>query len=423
MSNKLKSLPLPSLRAMMGDWIYYISFMKMGDIAKRVMYAQEIHKSESLNNLLQRKIDERRTDIAKYLQEQEQRFFNTIIIGVHGGAPNWYELGISKNEFFDPNNYSKEIKNIEGGIGVLILRGDEKLFAIDGQHRVAGIRAAVKQKEALKDDEVSVIFVSAKRDEKSRARTRRLFSTLNRYAKPVSTRDIIALDEDDVIAIITRRMLDDYKLFRGGRINTTAKTKGIPKNDHECITTIVALYDSLNIYLCDKKAKEWNEFLKIRPNEEVIDQYYEKAITYWNKIKNYFEDIKLVSKNEKAVLELRHENGGHLIFRPIGLTILSEVVKLLKDDITLNTALRRIAKASLELSEKPWKGLLWESLKKRMITRKENQKVAIQLIYYMSGGDLAKLDLNEEKLKENYASAINWDLEESGDLPLPLKVA
>lgn len=40
----------------MGDWIYYISFMKMKDVAERVKPAQEIHPGKTLNELIQRRI-------------------------------------------------------------------------------------------------------------------------------------------------------------------------------------------------------------------------------------------------------------------------------------------------------------------------------------------------------------------------------
>lgn len=49
-------------------------------------------------------------------------------------------------------------------------------------------------------------------------RSRRLFSTLNRYAKPVSMRDIIALDEDDVVAIASRDLIDTHPLFARDRL-------------------------------------------------------------------------------------------------------------------------------------------------------------------------------------------------------------
>ena len=49
----------------------------------------------------------------------------------------------------------------------------------------------------LGDDEVSVIFVSHRDDAAGMRRTRALFTTLNKTAKPVNKSEIIALDESD----------------------------------------------------------------------------------------------------------------------------------------------------------------------------------------------------------------------------------
>ena len=143
MSIRLKKnqLMLPAIRSQMGDWKYYISSMRMEDIAKRVSYAQEIHKRRELNELLQREVSNRKKYIVKYLETQEQRFFNSIIVGVYKGSPEWYELAIGKNENFDPEYLPEYMKR---AIGFLLLCGKEKLFAIDGQHRVAAIKDAVR---------------------------------------------------------------------------------------------------------------------------------------------------------------------------------------------------------------------------------------------------------------------------------------
>lgn len=57
-----------------------------------------------------------------------------------------------------------------------------------------------------------------------KTRTRRIFSTLNRYAKPVGKGDIIALDEDDIVAIITRDLLEEYPLFQNKKILVSQTT-------------------------------------------------------------------------------------------------------------------------------------------------------------------------------------------------------
>lgn len=413
-----KQLYLPCLRASMGDWIYYISFMKMRDIAQRIDVAEAIHESQSLNDLLQRALTAR-VEIKKYLLTQTQRFFNSIIVGVYGGSPQWFELSIGNTDKLT----KKELPDyLEGVIGYLKLSGAENLFAIDGQHRVNAITQAVKEKDSLGQEDVAVIFVSAKQDPNSRQRTRRLFSTLNRYAKPVKQRDIIALDEDDTVAIVTRMMINDYSLFSGKRINTEVRGKAIPTNDSFCITTIVSLYDILSIILRDRELSKWKDFLRVRPDDEIIEANYLKAKKYWDGLKKYFRVFEGLDNSSTPVDRLRSKNGGHLLFRPIGLQIITEVVKLfIENGLSQNDAIRRLSGIDYELSNKPWSGLLWEPIKKRMITRKENQEIAKKLLFYMAKGDLKKIKTDEDKLKEEYASAINWEGDIS-DLLLPSQI-
>ena len=78
-------------------------------------------------------------------------------------------------------DFAEVPENIEGTMGLLELRGDEKLFAIDGQHRVKGIKEAIGKNEALRKEEVCTIFIqgviASRRDHDPDGfqRTRRLF--------------------------------------------------------------------------------------------------------------------------------------------------------------------------------------------------------------------------------------------------------
>ena len=57
-------------------------------------------------------------------------------------------------------------------LGFLVLRGDEKIFALDGQHRLAGIKRVVEDDLGVRaNDEVSVIFVSHQATEAGLERT------------------------------------------------------------------------------------------------------------------------------------------------------------------------------------------------------------------------------------------------------------
>ena len=71
-------LTLPTLRAKMGDWIYYVTIMTFEEISKRVSMADEIHKNKGLKTLIQREVRDRTKGIVEYLKTQDQRFFNSL---------------------------------------------------------------------------------------------------------------------------------------------------------------------------------------------------------------------------------------------------------------------------------------------------------------------------------------------------------
>ena len=77
----------------MGDWIYYVTTMRLSEVAQMIDYAHEIHSNQSLNQLIQRRLNESRgKKISSYLLREKQRFFNSIVVGVYGGDPSWYDF-------------------------------------------------------------------------------------------------------------------------------------------------------------------------------------------------------------------------------------------------------------------------------------------------------------------------------------------
>ncbi|MCX6578630.1 MAG: DGQHR domain-containing protein [Candidatus Aminicenantes bacterium] len=411
---------LPALRAIMGDWTYYSTIMKFKYISERVKIAEEIHESTKLKDFIQRQLTPRAKEISEYLINQPQRFFNSLIVGLYGGDPQWIELKIPEDR-----NILPEFPISETGIlGYLKLSGEEELFALDGQHRVEGIKGALKSNDGLSDEEISVIFIGHKRTPEGKERTRRLFTTLNRYAKPVNTSEIIALDEDDIAAIITRDLIEEYSLFSNDRLSL-AKTLSIPNKDKECFTNIVTLYKSicelLPVYLKkeDIIKESWNKFQKKRPPQEIIDkakefikQLLDTIISNFTEIREY---LSLDDSVKDKARKYRNEKGGHILFRPIGLlTYIKAIKSALEKGNNCEEIIPLISKIETDISNEPWEGLFWETAQNRMITGAENQKVAVNLILYMIG-----LNKDDEKLKKSYASLLNKSSEE---VSLPGKI-
>ena len=409
-----KELLLPALRAKMGDWTYYITSMTLEELTQRVTTASAVHQSEELDKLIQRSLSPRAGDIADYLLSQPQRLFGSLVVGVYGGEPEWLEVEIKEGA----RPWDEGDERLDGTIGLLRLSGSEQLFALDGQHRVVGTVRALEDDPSLGNEEVAVIFVGHSKDQAGLERTRRLFSTLNRYAKPVSKRDIIALDEDDAVAIVTRRLVDSHSLF-SDRV-ALGKTKAVPVTDGINFTSIVALNDCVEMVL--KIDPAWKTGHKrFRPKEKILNDLTQHCVDYWNIVVDEHELLQAyigVPKDANPAQPFRGRHGGHLLFRPIGILAHTWAATSLcaKEGADTRAAIQRLAEVPMELAEAPWPGLLWDGENQRMITSQEAQSVATRLIYHSVGGDLRHLRKDEAGLRKELAGLLNMAPE---DVKLP----
>jgi len=412
-------LLIPALRAFMGSWAYYVGVMQMRDIAERVSIVEDIHSSENLREFLQRRLTGRSGEIADYLLNQDQRFFNSLVIGTYGGQPQWIELGVKAKD----EAQEERLLHLEGMVGFLELSGNETLFAIDGQHRVAGIKNALQQDDGIGSEEVSVIFVPGitqdhrLNDPEGFERTRRLFTTLNRYAKPVNKKDIIALDEDDAVAIVTRLLIDEHPLFKD-KISFQG-ANSVNKADKVSLTTITNLYDILDIYL----GYDINTLMfrkRIRPSEQILDSMYQKCTLLFDRLVDSFPSLRELREStpkQKIASRYRRPDGGSILFRPIGLKMLvTVIVDLCRQELSMDEALLRLSGVELELSKEPWAGLIWNMSSNRMITAAENQKAARLLLLYSVGGSLEEVGSDTEKLIRELSGLMNRPSE---DIVLP----
>ena len=422
MAEKNKSLDqivLPALRGMMGDWIYYTCLMDIDELSKRVRYAEEVHSNKSLSDMIQRQLRSgRAAQIARYLEKQPERFFNALVVATYGGQPNWHALNDVKSRTEDSEFKSLENKTV-ASVGFLTLQGDEKLFALDGQHRLAGIKKAIRDDIYQNPyDEVSVIFVGHKDTKKGLERTRRLFTTLNKTARPVTKGEIIALDEDDVMAICVRRLIEQTDLFAGNRIAFVA-SNNMPTANTTSLTTIANLYDVLTILFTNAQSdlkKQKADFQRVRPDDETLDKFFKFAESYFLQLRKNFKalDEFFSAKNtEPVVKKYRGSHGGHVLFRPIGLEMMTRVIARFTKHMSLARAAKLAAELPNSLNEEPFRRLMWEPSKKIMLN---GHKVTIREVLLYMVGKNAK-NYTEATLLERYQRETGDDTAE-----LPKKI-
>jgi len=366
-SPKHRPLTLPSLRGIMGDWVYYSCLMNLRDLAGRVNFANEIHKNKRLSDMIQRALKQSRSkQIATYLEDQKERFFNSLVVATYGGNPNWLALSDVKDTAGSRVlNFDEDVVS---SVGFLMLQGDERLFALDGQHRLAGIKRAVTESLVEEPfDELSVIFVAHKETSKGLERTRRLFTTLNKTARPVSKGDIIALDEDDVMAITVRRLIEETKPFSGEKIAFVANNN-IPPSNSSSLTTIGNLYDILALLFSSKSTipglvRNKADLRRVRPSDEVLDKYFEFTQAYFVGLGKTFKELgeffNARQSNLSVVRKYRGTHGGSAVFRPIGLDTFTRVIVQLTKEMSLADAIKLSAKLPRKLNEEPYVELIW----------------------------------------------------------------
>lgn len=405
--NKKDEIILPALRGRMGNWIYYSALMSIVEISDRVSFTTDIYENEHLSDMIQRSLNENRgKEIAKYIRNQTERFFNSLVIATYDGEPSWYE--VSSVKAFDDTLPAELIDETTlASVGFLTLRGDENLFAIDGQHRLAGIKKAARDgfDQAVPDD-LSVIFVAHKQSEQGLERTRRLFTTLNKTAKPVSKGDIIALDEDDVMAICARRLIEKTDLFGGSRIATVANNN-MPASNHDSLTTIGNLYDVLTILFTKfpSPLRKQKKNLQInRPSDEELDKYFEYSVMFFELLGRAVPELQefFDNKDTKPIVRAhRNPSGGSAIFRPIGIKIFAEVIARLMKNNSVEEAIALVSRLPRKLDSEPYAGLMWDT-STRTILNTHNVTLR-DVLGYMVG---CSSKYTKNQLLQRYQSAL-----------------
>lgn len=357
MSNKTL---IPAFKATVGDWDYYLCMMKYAEVARSIQFAYELGGNKDLATMIQRGISERTNEIREYLLNNEHHFLGALVVSAVGGHPEYVPVEMVDSEGL--------LAGVDREFGVLTFDGSHQFFALDGQHRLKAIKDAIVKDPGLASDDIGVIVVPHFDNPEGRQRTRRLFTNINRNAKPTSVQENIALDEDDGFAILTRRMLEDHpwlskdgvvtvfrKLGDTGELQLATRNVGVTS---EAWTTIGVLYDvlfalgfGLDMSMYDKTQ---------RATDAVLDESYVALSKRLDALVKACGDVKGRLQAAKSAREVRapkgHESDGHPFMRPVvQVTVARAVADLIGQDLLdWDEALARLSTLEWRLAAPPW---------------------------------------------------------------------
>lgn len=400
-------MKIPAIQGRIGTTTYYtanLSFLQVSEIVKKI--DNELHTSSSLKEQIQRSLTDNYSKIKDYILNKEDHFFNSLVLAIYDGEPKWTEI---RYEIENEQYYN---------VGLLELNGEEKIFPVDGQHRVEGIKAALAEREELQYETIPVMIISHSNTPQGMERSRRIFSTLNRYAKPVRLGDIIALDEDDAVAIVTRDLLESYPLFLNDRIKAT-NSKSIPTGDKKAFTSLMTLYSChFELYkafmfeanISDAKAKE---SLKIRPSDNDLDSLRDYIIEFWDMLISTFNELEgyIDDDSHDAASEFRsRENGGNILFRPVSLYPLVQVISRIhkKNNVEYRDIFNKFSQLDRCVSSGLWNKVIWNPNTNKMIVKNQTA-IKLLLLYIYSSETLSANEKDDLIDRYSLLQGINQD--------------
>tara|TARA_B100000579_G_C22830366_1_gene855558 strand:- start:501 stop:2162 length:1662 start_codon:yes stop_codon:yes gene_type:complete len=382
----------------------YVTVQTLGFVSKNIKMGSEmpfmrdkidsktnrlIVDQDNIDDVMQRAPDwTRQLELTHYLLRSNHKF--TSILAVI--QPNWINVPESSN-WGDDGRALKDAIDFEpldssSSIGLLNLE-DKTIFALDGQHRIMGIKGiealsngqlkylnkngSENKKGGMIDTEVflskfkvtrahldtilnsetlSIEFVPAvvhgETREEARIRLRNYFTDVNTYAKKIKKGEEAMLDETDGFKIVGRKVGLSHSLFQSNddkapsRINMTDQS--IPKESN-WITTLEAITNISENYLSaiDSDRREaWGPLfkeVKIRPPEGEIKKGMKELSKFFD-LMSEIDVFKKLQRGEsikylrefpekdpkKKSYEKTKDYLGHLLLRPIGQQILAQAV-------------------------------------------------------------------------------------------------
>lgn len=402
----------PAIQGQLGSWKFYSTKMSAASLASQVKFASEVYDSKALDMWIQRKLNEARAtgQIANYLANHEDHFFNSIVVAALEGNPKWYQVNIQETPEFaiiadDPA--------MIGSFGVLKFDGSEKYYALDGQHRLKAIQHLINgegeqtKPPGFETEEFSVMIIVPNAEDNKQEflkKYRRLFSHLNRHAKPMDKATIIIMEEDDAFAICTRRLIQEHEYFSWIEDHSTrVRCSGgeSVKPDEVYFTSIIALYeitiDLLTTHTRSNNAA-WGQrgknYKESCPSDDILDDLYEELVIYWNAILDEFPDLRKPADQMRNSIGEEVKIGDEiktnsLLFRPIGQKMLGQVMrerldKKLDDPSSptpenVRNTIRGLSKGPWLLFNAPWRHFLFINVEDKWKMRNEDRKEVVAI--------------------------------------------
>lgn len=408
----------------------------------------------------------RQPALTTYLLSDPNRKFGSLLAVV---APRWIDDPKSDNWDKDGRALRSAIEfeglDLEGNIALIDIGRDEvDAYALDGQHRIMGIRgiedlrngqfkirnkngdekASLPRQEFLErfnlsrldldkimDESMVVEYIPAvikgETARQAKQRVRSVFVAINSKAQKPTSGETALLDETNGFAIVARHISVNHPLLqkKGGGSRVNVKNNSISKNSdyYTTLSTIISICDEYlssadlknKNHILDHWRPYWKDMVPVRPPEQEIEWGQQRVTDFFDLMQKLpiFQGLeKGDDLTEARLIPAEGEHGqGHLLLRPVGQIALARAVgkAQLEDGEHKALEVSEIASLLSKLDSKDAFQMhdprnLWFGV---LITPKTNNvrmagmKLAADiLLYLLRGASQAKRDQLLEEIKD-----------------------
>ncbi len=407
-----------AIKGKLGTTEYYVITMKAGEVVSNIRIPKDIEGWDDLDieQRYQREINDTRVKnfIAPYLATDKDRFFGSLLVTMQN----------SDNIVFEPltdvaTRLPVAYKTPALGAGFLTLTGAETMFPIDGQHRLRALKYAIDGKDSSGKDipnlhasselaQEDVVIILFKFNTET---SRKIFTKVNKYAKPTTKAQNLITDDDDVVAVITRKIANEVLDARMVNFkNNTLNNKSVE------FTTLATLYECVGAII---DANHGKVDRAIRPDRQKERLYLESARNEFTALVDHIEHFKtiLTHTNEDGDERRKELRTQILLAKPIVQLCLVKAFMQIKRGKTEDgrtpsneEIFNGLNSINWSVNETAWQKILMNG--QRIMSGKGTIKLATDFIVYFSGFMLKD---EQKKLLEQYKSAFLEEQQEGID--------
>ncbi len=416
-----------AIKGKFGDTEYFVLAMKAKQLVEKARIPSEglEWKDMSLEEREQRDINYNRIkkQIVPYLQKDKSRFFGAIILTAQNFKTTNFEP-LNKFAAKLPKLYEEEAHQM----GFLTLKGNEVLMPLDGQHRLKAIQFAIEGQDeksrkiekgpdvSLANEDVTIILIPY---EKTKAR--KIFTKVNRYAKPTSKGQNLVTDDEDIIAILARYIANkiigaDLVNYKSNTLSRVGNKNSKKPNDARYFTTLATIADCNEAIL---NAVVGHKIDRTKSVEDTDKDFYIKEVQeVWDFLVKNIELLADALKDKSETGDQRRVEirGDFLLGKPIVQLCLVKAFMHLTEKARMEKS-----HAAAKLNKIDWRNdvPVWDRL---LISggkvQKQNRELAVDIICYMAGEDLDKEE--EMDLLIRYRTLFPENEAHTKELPSPI---